>query len=316
MAFFDDSGVFKPEDSGAFACFGMVVVPSPHIRQLGNSWWEMIEEHFQHSQSLQTIGIEVKSSELCNLLNRLQGDNKADLQKNQEIMFSHGLNTTNKVNELIKEIYAFLSKPPITIKYLATIANKHEVWQQFYDSQFNQWRILRQSFLGESNSEVKHLTKKQIKRLSSNLSISLVKSTYEFILQRLDYLSQDNDEYFDFSDAFVIGDESSDSTVMLKAQAEIQAGLGEHFSQLPTIVNRPWFGSSLHDPCLQMADWIAFAVRRWAEESTAYSHRIKQLLPSFRGYPEKILGNGIVLCPNKKYFPTLPLENNIVDIPF
>ncbi len=189
-------------------------------------------------------------------------------------MFEYGLNSTEKVNRLIEAILDFLSKPPVTIRYLATVAHKQEVWQQFRSNYINKWRMLAQSH--HKNS------KREIKKLSEGLSSFLVKYTYEFLLQRLDYLSRDGD--FDFSDAFVIGDESSDIKVMLKTQAEIQAGLGESFSLLATIVNRPWFGSSLHDPCLQMADWIAFAVRTWAEGSMAYSHRIKQLLPNFRGY--------------------------------
>lgn len=221
-------------------------------------------------------------------------------------MFEYGLNTEEKANELIESIFNFLSEPPVAIKYLATVANKHEVWGKFCHNSFSKWSILTQ--LHRRNSKM------TIRNLRDELSSFLVKYTYEFLLQRLDYLSRDED--FDFSDAFIIGDETSDTSVMLKTQAEIQAGLGAHFSLLPTIVNRPWFGSSLHDPCLQMADWIAFAVRTWAEESMAYSHRIKQLLPRFRGYPEKILGSGIVLCPNKECFPNLPLENNVVDIPF
>lgn len=114
------------------------------------------------------------------------------------------------------------------------------------------------------------------------------------------------DEDYKYSDAFIIGDESAASTVMLRTQAEIQAGLGKHFSQLQTIVNREWFGSSLHEPCLQMADWLAFLVRVWAEGSGTYSNDIKRVLPSFRGYPDKVLGSGIILCPDRSCFPNLP----------
>ncbi len=78
-AFFDDSGVFKPEDTGKFACFGMVVVPNMDIRKCGNAWWGMLEQHFKCPSSLPTIGIEVKSSELFNLSNRLKTSNKPKL---------------------------------------------------------------------------------------------------------------------------------------------------------------------------------------------------------------------------------------------
>jgi hypothetical protein len=243
---------------------------------------------------LQTIGIEAKSSELCDMLHKLK--HKSRLQNSQQRMFEYGLDTTQKVSELIEAIFGFLSEPPVPTKYLAAITNKQEAWYKFLDSQISQWGILTQSLRKDS--------KRQSKKLSNQLSSFLVKYTYEFLLQRVDYLSRDGD--FDFSDAFVIGDESADSSVMLKTQAEIQAGLGTHFTVLPTIVNRPWFGSSLHDPCLQMADWIAFSVRTWAEGNMTHSHRINGLLPTFRGYPDRVLGNGIVLCPDKECFPKLP----------
>lgn len=294
-AFFDDSGVFRPEDSGRCACFGMVVIPNTHIRKCGDAWWEMLQRYFQCPASLQTIGIEAKSSELCDMLHKLK--RKTRLQNVQQKMFNYGLNTIERVSELIEAIFDFLSKPPVTIKYIAVIASKQDAWYKFRDSQINQWRILVQAPKEE-------YPRKEINKLSNDLSSFLVKYAYEFLLQRVDYLSRDGD--FDFSDAFIIGDETADTSVMLKTQAEIQAGLGTHFSLLPTIVNRPWFGSSLHDPCLQIADWIAFAVRTWAEENTAYSHRIRQLFPNFRGYPDKVLGSGIVLCPDRECFPKLP----------
>jgi hypothetical protein len=94
---------------------------------------------------------------------------------------------------------------------------------------------------------------------------------------------------------------------MLQTQAEIQAGLGREFSDLPAILNRPWWGASLYEPCLQIADWVAFAIRRWVEGKPTL---LRQLLPNFRGYPDPdwLLGRGIVCCPNKECFPQLPLE--------
>lgn len=305
-AFFDDSGVFRPEDNKPFACLGMVVIPTEDLRKCGDAWWGMLEGHFHLPSSLQSIGIEAKSAELCDMLFKLE--RKSRLQNAQQKMFSFGLNTPQKVNELIEAVFSFLSKPPTAVKYLAAIVKKNDAWQEFRFDSINQWQILSKSSLRNSRSRAK--------KLSDELSSFLVKYIYEFLLQRLDYLSRDGEDAFQFLDAFVVGDESADSSVMLRTQAEIQAGLGKHFSPLPTIVNRPWFGSSLHDPCLQMADWVAFAVRTWAEESKAYSHRIEQLLPSFRGYPEKILGNGIVLCPNKECFPDLTSRDDVEDIPF
>ncbi len=117
------------------------------------------------------------------------------------------------------------------------VANKEEAWLEFRPIQFNQWRILKQS----SDSQ-----KTSLKNLCSELESFLVRHTYEYLLQRLEYLSKDPD--FIFSDAFVVGDQSSRTKMMLETQATIQAGFGK-FSKLPAIVNRAWFGSSLYDPC-------------------------------------------------------------------
>lgn len=293
-AFYDDSGGFNP-GGGNIACFGMCVVPAPYIRECGDAWWETLEKHFEFSGSLQINRIEAKSSELHNMVRCLE--KKSPLNPVQQKMFDHGLNTVAKANNLIEAIFGFLAKPPISVKYLAVVANKEEAWLEFRATQFNQWRAFKQT----GNSY-----KSSLKKLSIELASFLVKHTYEFLLQRLDYLSKDAD--FNFSDAFVVGDQSSDTKVMLETQAGIQAGLGK-FSELSTIVNRPWFGSSLNDPCLQMADWIAFTVRVWAEEKLEFSPRLKQLLPKFRGYPDpdRLLGRGIVLCPNRECLPNLPL---------
>jgi len=298
-AFYDDSGGFDPGASNRFACFGMNVIPARYIHECGDAWWENLAGHFQYS-NLQTIGIEARSSELYDMLNRIESG--TPLKEKQQIMFDNGLNTSDKVNKLIKEILGFLAKPPVPIKYFAVVANKEEVWQEFRTTQINQWEIIAES--GRKGREQKD----KLDKLRNELSSFLVKHTYEFLLQRLQYLRADKD--FEFSDAFVVGDESSSTKIMLETQAGIQAGLGK-FSDLPNIVNRSWFGSSLHDPCLQMADWVAFVVRTWAEGDAVSSRRIKLLLPYFRGYPDpdKLIGRGIVLCPNKECFPSLPLKN-------
>jgi hypothetical protein len=129
-----------------------------------------------------------------------------------------------------------------------------------------------------------------------------MKDMYEYLLQRLQYLSKDAD--FEFSDSFIVGDQTTQSNTILKKQAYVQAGLGK-FSDLPVIVNKSWFGSSVHDPCLQIADWVAYTVRNWAENNR--TSQMEQIMPNFRGYPDidKVLGKGIVCCPDKDCFPKL-----------
>jgi hypothetical protein len=290
-AFYDDSGGFAP-GGGNFACLGMVVVPASRIRECGEAWWEMLGGHFQFAGSLQTNGIEAKSSELYSMAKLLDG--KRQLNLTQQNMFDHGLDTASKVNNLIEAIWDFIAKPQIMVRYLAVVANKERAWEEFRNAQFGSWKIL---------NELPRNQQEGIKPLRKELASFLVRHAHVFLLQRLEYLSKDQD--FGFTDAFVVGDESSDTKDMLQAQAAVQAGLGK-FTELPSLVNRSWFGNSLYDPCLQIADWVAFAVRTWAELKPMCSSRINQLLPHFRGYPNEVLGRGIVLCPNAEGFPNLP----------
>jgi hypothetical protein len=162
-AFYDDSGGFNPE-SGKFACFGMCVVPASYIRECSDAWWEMIGKHFRFSGSLQTNGIEAKSSELHDMLRSLR--NKSRLNKVQLKMYDHGLDTEDKASALIDSIGKFLAKPPISVKYLAVVVNKRMAWEQFCYDQFNQWRILRQSSVKPVEA-----SRKSAKILSENLTV-------------------------------------------------------------------------------------------------------------------------------------------------
>ena len=54
-AFYDDSGQFEPNKKD-FASLGMVVTPMRYIRELGDSWYEMLGRHFMYTGSLQASG--------------------------------------------------------------------------------------------------------------------------------------------------------------------------------------------------------------------------------------------------------------------
>ena len=47
---------------------------------------------------------------------------------------------------------------------------------------------------------------------------------------------------------------------------------------MPRLVNNVWFGSSRSSPQLQMADWIAYAVRTWAESKRVGYDRLRRVL--------------------------------------
>ena len=127
---------------------------------------------------------------------------------------------------------------------------------------------------------------------------------FDWLLQRLDYLGKDVD--YKFSHAIVIGDETALQRTLYRSQGDTQAGL-KGYTDLPRVVNNVCFGSSLYNPCLQIADWVALAVRGWAESRPTGSQRLGQLLRSFRGYPDNVLGRGIVPIPDRSICPPIPV---------
>lgn len=290
-AFYDESGVFSPQNG--YVAIGMVVIPSRHIRECNVTWWEMIGGHFPSVQivtSLPMLGIEAKVSDLQDMVNRLR--RSVALKNSQKNMFKNGLNSQGKIQALIQSIYHFIASPNVPVRYLATCANKGEYWNKFYQEKFDRWQYLTQANNGTESK----------KTIGKEMSSSLLRNMYHFLLQRLQLLSTDNN--FEFSDSFVVGDETSSAKILLAKQSAVQAGLDKH-GDLPSIVNKSWFGSSLHEPCLQIADSVAYTVLNWAEKRDATT--LKTLLPNFRGYPkvDKIIGKGIVCCPDRDCFPSL-----------
>jgi len=140
------------------------------------------------------------------------------------------------------------------------------------------------------------------KGIGMELSLFIGEKAFEWLLQRLNYLGNPGEK--NYSDAFLIGDENAVTTSMYKSQALAQAGFS-NYTSLPKIANNVWFDSSAHNPCLQLADWVAFAVRTWAEKSGDTNMRLQELLPNFRGYPNNVMGRGIVPIPSEDAFPKL-----------
>ena len=141
------------------------------------------------------------------------------------------------------------------------------------------------------------------KPLRAELSILILARAFEHLLQGIDDLGGDLD--FEYNDAMVIGDQSAVSQIMHESQAGIQAGRG-YFNDAPRLVNNVWFGSSRFSPQLQMADWIAYAVRTWAEGRREGFDRLGQVLGRFRGHPDRVSGSGIALVPDGDRFPEFP----------
>ena len=291
-AFFDDSGGPDPNSSRAF-CFGAVVLPASLVRECSAAWAEVIGKPFDvDGDQLGYYNCEVKSSDLYDLRRKLRRG--PGLRESQKALFAHGLNSVGRVDRLIEDIWDFLAEPPVPVKYLAACVDKDGAWTKLRRDRFARWRSMQSLPKAERVGE---------KPLRAELSNFIMARAFEYLLQRIDYLGGDPD--FEYHDAMVIGDQSAVTRLMHESQAGIQAGRG-YFTDAPRLVNNVWFGSSRFSPQLQMADWIAYAVRTWAEGRREGSDRLGQVLRRFRGYPDRVNGYGIVLAPDDDRFPGLP----------
>ena len=291
-AFFDDSGGPDPKSSRSF-CFGAVVLPASQVRECSDAWAQVIGKHFDiDGDQLGNYSCEVKSSDLYDLRRKLRQG--TGLRESQKALFEHGLDTVGRANRLIEDIWNFLADPPVPIRYLATCADKDSAWRKFSTDQFAKWQSMQDLPKPERVGQ---------KPLRAELSNLILERAFEYLLQRIDYLGGDLD--FEYHDAMVIGDQSAVTRLMYESQAGIQARQG-YFTDMPRLVNNVWFGSSRFSPQLQMADWIAYAVRTWAEGKREGFDRLGQVARRFGGYPDRLRGSGIVLWPDEDRFPRLP----------
>lgn len=292
-AFFDDSGGPDPNSSRSF-CFGAVVFPASLVRESSDAWTAMVERHFEiESDQFGYYNCEIKSSDLYDMRGKLrQGPG---LRESQKALFAHGLNSVGRIDALIEDIWDFLAAPPVPARYIAVCVDKARAWRKYRSGRIDRWDSLQAVPRSERIGE---------KPLRAELSNFIMSRAFEYLLQRIDYLG--GDPGFEYEDALVIGDQSAVSRLMHESQAGIQAGRG-YFTDLPRLVNNVWFGSSRYSAQLQMADWIAYAVRSWSEHKREGSSRLGQIMPMFRGYPDRVDGYGIVAVPDEHRFPDLPV---------
>lgn len=291
-AFFDDSGGADPNSSRAF-CFGAVVLPASLVRECSAAWTEVIGKHFDvDGDQLGYYNCEVKSSDLYDLRRKLRRG--PGLRESQKALFTHGLNSIGRVDQLIEDIWEFLSAPSVPVKYLAACVQKDSAWRRYRQHRFVRWESIQSLPKAERIGE---------KPLRAELSDFILGRAFEHLIRGINDLG--GDVGFEFHDAMVIGDQSAVSQLMHESQAGIQAGRG-YFNDAPRLVNNVWFGSSRFSPQLQMADWIAYAVRTWTEGRREGYGRLGQVLRRFRGYPDGVSTNGIALVPDRDEFPDLP----------
>lgn len=293
-AFMDDSGGTDPNSGPVFA-LGFVVVDSADLRGWSAAWLDALTKHLSVAQRyLALSSLEAKSSDLYDMKRRLESGQPLPLPL-QKALFHAGLNTPTRVDDLITDLWRVLANHPAPARYVGSVAFKHPVWQQFRSKEYEQWQ--------KAPSAAPKSTVKALRQF-------IGEKTFEFALQRLQYVGDDRS--FRFDDAVLVGDEGALNALMYASQAEAQAGLGQ-FTTLPKLLNNVWFGSSLHNPCLQMADWVAFACRRWAEGKTPEGVApLGYIIHRFRGYSNnRVRGVGIAVNPSKADVPALPKQMQI-----
>jgi len=291
-AFFDDSGELDPGSGHNIFCLGMVVMPVDKIRKVSEEWLNMIAGHLRLTANVLAVnGIEAKASDLHALRKKL--GNLQSLGDVHKPFCDWGLNTPRKVDALIADIWEFLAQPTTPLIYLASVANKSKTLEKFQESEYQRFQEIQAA---EQKSGLRNLRRE--------LGLYVGERAFGWLLQRLNYMGNIGERAF--ADAFIIGDENAVAVAMYKSQALAQAG-ADKYTDLPKIVNNVWFGSSAHNPCLQIADWVAYAVRNWAEKRQAANMRLKGMLHNFRGYPDNVFGWGIVAIPDQAAFPKLPL---------
>lgn len=212
--------------------------------------------------------IELKSSDSYNAWNMTR---RNQLPKPGTIL-EHS--THSEIDATIKAVWQFLSSPTCSAIYLAATFNKEAYWSRFSKDEYQLWQTSQDGKAGA-------LLKSKIEQ-----------DAFYFLVQRVQYLMEERSGH-----RVLIGDESIHS-IFTNGDAL--------YTNASRIVTTVAFGSSAHSPIIQIADWIGFAVVTWCRRLD-YGHRaLHALLPRFRGYPDHIVGRGILLNPDNYPFPDLP----------
>jgi hypothetical protein len=224
---------------------------------------------------------EIKASEVHDMLRKMtRGESLNDYQKGLQ---KRGLKTVTEVQALIDETWQFLANPPVEMFYIASMTNKRDAWTRFKSSTYRRYTRLQD--VGA--------TKKQTALLSKNLQRWVLEKTFTWLLERLDLAGAD--AVSKFSDAFLIGDATSRMANMYEWQA--WAKLIAQFTDFGRILNNVWYGSSVHNPMLQIADWVAYCSNQFASDRPVGMERMPQLAPRYRGYPDNLIGRGWIFNP-------------------
>ncbi|MDA8065175.1 MAG: DUF3800 domain-containing protein [Thermaerobacter sp.] len=283
LAFFDDSGSARPETAEGFFCLGMVVVPAGEVPTMSDGWRELIGRHARVSPR-EARTMELTSSDTYELWSRKYRGKPIDDNK-PSARFSH-------LNEMelsrLKGVWDYISGLQDAI-LLGIAVHKKANWVRFRNKEWNDWNAT-----GRGRE-----TRKEKKDLASSLEWQIWENAFHYLLQWLQYFLDDQDGH-----GILIGDECTTYRHLYKFHESIAAG-DDTYTNAENIINNVVFGSSYHNPGIQIADWVAYAINGWARGIEAVGQHLTEILPKFRDYPN-VKGRGLVLNPDNYDWPALP----------
>ena len=269
----------------------MVVIPFEYVEPISKQWWRFVKQNLSLIDEPPVIGVEWKSADMYDIYRRIRGN--GTLRLDQLRFLQQRTPPLVEIEAWIKGTWDFISGLPPEVIFLSSVVKKQEYWLRYCDRDYKTFRIIK-----------KHGMEHELKRyhqLRTHLKNDVQKKAFKWLLQRLHYLMEDKNN----SETIVIGDEMTDPGQLKECQCYMQAGY-ERYTSGKNIVNNVVFGSSIYNPPIQIADWLAFAVRNWAIQARHTKERLGDIIHQFRDYPN-VAGRGIVLIPNPHRFPNLPL---------
>jgi hypothetical protein len=298
IAFFDDSGDANPDNTKDIFVLGVVVIPIAEMKRINTAWWALIRTGLKLTGAPAQLGIEAKWTDVNEYRNRVRkgrsvDDERLSVYRDQKV-------TPEQIDTLEESIITFI-EAETEITLLASAFRKEKYWQLFHGYELGLFAEMR-----ARKPEGKEKQEQEARRTS--LRQAVCSKSFEWgVLERVHFLMEDRGN----CPCIIIGDSCSAviSANWHQGQDRKQTGSAPRYTDAPNVVTNVAFGSSIHSPGLQLADWVASGVRRWAlGRSPDFLRRWR---PRFRGAENPtIAGGGLVLKPARADFPPIPGDKN------
>jgi hypothetical protein len=285
IAFFDDSGRLDPDFAEDPYVLGIAVMPISVMADVGDAWWQTIRRVWRLRGHPPQMGIEVKRTDLREHARRLAAGRPVKVKCS-----SWGAVTIAQLQELEEALWSLLASES-RVTFIAVVFDKVAYWEKWHLFAFDRFRGATE--LG--------LTQAERAELRTHLSDSVASKAFEWgVLDRVNLLMEHREK----APCILIGDQGSQPDKWHARHDWKQRG-GATYTDAKHLVSNVAFGSSMFNPGLQIADWVACAVRLWATDEDRAP--LDRLAPRFRRGPNSALkGFGLVVRPSVVTFPPLP----------